>query len=165
MTEQQNFTRSVERVRLELVGRKFMVTVLALIGVWVGVAMILTGAPNFIEDWFSPWSRYFVGGAAFLAGLLTSVGGAFRDDRRAPWWCQVIGLALLVLWYGALGAAYVGLTAQQGLAFVGPGEPLPEGITGRGYVPLVYLGLMVMTATPLATMLKLRRPDVLGPGD
>lgn len=158
MTEEE-LDHSIERVRLELVTRKFMVTVLAMIAVWVGIAIMLTGAPNFIEDWFSPWSRYCVGGVAFFSGIVTSIGGLEGDETKAGWRIQVIGLTTLTLWYLCMSAAYVGLVTMQGLPIVAPGEPLPDGVTGRGYVPIVYAGLMVMTATPLATLFRLGSPD------
>lgn len=166
MTQTQQRDQAIERVRLELVTRKFMIMVLAMVGVWVGLAMMLTGAPSFIEDWFSPWSRYFIGGIAFGAGLTTTLGGLLGDGGRCGWWTQVAGLGLLGAWYASIGAAYVGLLYEQGgVPIVGPGEPLGAGITGRGYVPIVYAGLTIMTLTPLVTMFRLQRPDVMGPQD
>lgn len=158
-------TRSVERVRLELVSRKLMIMIMALTAVLTGITIILTGAPNFIEEWFSPWSRYFVGGAAFLAGLVTSIGGMVGDRTRPGWWTQVFGLALMSLWNLGMCAAYLGIVVVQGTTIVGPGEPLAAGVTGRGYVPVLYLGLAAVVLMPLVTMLRLRRPGVLGPLD
>lgn len=151
-------TNAVERVRLEVMARRFMVTMLALIAVWAGIAMILTGAPDFIEDWFSPWSRYFVGGIAFSAGLATSLGVAQTSHHLGGWWAQVVGLAVLTAWFAAMGMAYVGLVVMQGIEIVGPGEPLDASVTGRGYVPFVYLGLVVLSGTPLVTLLRTSRP-------
>lgn len=149
---------AIERVRLELATRKLMVMSLASIGVWVGITVILYGAPNFIETWFSPWSRYAVGGAAFGFGLTTSLAGLGSDRTRVGWWFQVIGLSGLTLWYVAMAASYVILATHQGLDLLGPGEPLHEGVTGRAYVPMVYGGLATMTAIPLLTMFSLGRP-------
>lgn len=162
MTDQQP-DQSIERVRLELVTRRFMVQMLALTCVWTGIAIIATGAPSFIEGWLSPWSRYLIGGWAFTFGLIASVGGMVGDQRWRGWWTQVIGLVGLVLWYFGMGAAYVGLVLTETVQFVGPGEPLDPSVSGRGYVPLIYLGLMMMTATPLVTMLRLVRSGALGP--
>ena len=158
----QDTDPAVERVRLELIGRHFMVVVLALTGVWTGIAIILTGAPNFIEAWLSPWSRYGVGGVAFVAGLVTSYGTLATDHRLKGWWAQVLGLGALTLWYAGMGLAYVGLLISQGQQFVGPGEPLSASSTGRGYVPFVSLGLAIMTATPLSTTIRLRGRGVTG---
>lgn len=165
MDQDTQTRRAIERVRLELVTRKFMVMVLALIGVWVGITMCLTGAPAFIETWFSPWSRYVVGGGAFLAGLTVSIGGMMTDRRPPGWWTQVIGLAALTIWYFGMSVAYLGLFMLEGAPFAAPGEPLDPSNSGRGYVPLVYLGLMILTATPLVTMLRLARPGVMGRPD
>lgn len=151
-------TEAVERVRLELTTRKLMVMMLAVTAVWVGIAIILTGAPRFIEEWFSPWSRYTIGSAAFLAGLTASVGGLMTDKTRRGWWVQLTGLALLVAWYASMGVAYCFLVKDQGLELVGPGEPLDPMSTGRGYVPFIYLGLSLLVLIPLGTMLRLGRP-------
>lgn len=157
--------RAIERVRLELVTRKLMVMVLALIGVWVGIGMCLTGAPDFMETWFSPWSRYAIGGGAFLTGLVTSIGGFVGDRTRKGWWTQVVGLWGLVLWYWGMGAAYLALFMIEGADFVAPGDPLPVESTGRGYVIIVYWGMAVLAAIPLVTMLRLNRPGAYGPLD
>lgn len=164
MVDENEVARAVERVRLELLTRHFMVMVLALIGVWTGIAMILTGAPAFIETWFSPWSRYLIGGSALVAGMLTVGGGFVGEERRCGWWAQAIGLSGMTLWYAGMSVAYVGLTIHEGWEIVGPGQALSPGDTGRGYVPFIYLGLMLMTATPLVTMVRLRRPGRI-PGE
>lgn len=165
MDAQQEVERSVERVRLELVSRKLMIMMLAVTAVLTGAAIVLTGAPNFIEGWFSPWSRYFLGGISFVAGLVTAIGGLVGDDTRKGWWTQVLGLAAMALWHAGMAVAYTGIVIVQGAGFVGPGEPLPLGVTGRGYVPFLYVGLTIVVVVPLVTMLRLRRPDVLGPLD
>lgn len=151
---------AVEQVRLELATRKLMVMLVGLIGVWVGIMIALTGAPNFVEDWFSPWSRYFLASPAFLAGALTVAGGARSDLTRCGWWSQVAGLTGMSLWYLAMAGVYLVLVVQQGIDIVGPGEPLAANVTGRGYVPLLYLGLTAMAAVPLVTLIRLR--GVLG---
>lgn len=151
-------SQAIERVRLELVARKFMVMILALVAVWVGIAMMLTGAPSFLEGWFSPWSRYAVGSIAFMTGLLTSIGGSMTDQKPGGWWTQVVGLTGLCAWYAGMGIAYIGLVISEGFTWAGLGEALDPSSSGRAYVPIVYLGLMIMTATPLVTMLRLGRP-------
>lgn len=151
---------AVEQVRLELATRKLMVMLVGLIGVWVGIVIALTGAPNFIEDWFSPWSRYFLASPAFFAGLLTVAGGARSDLTRCGWVSQVAGLTGMALWYFAMAVVYFVLVLEQGFHVVGPGEPLADSVTGRGYVPLLYLGLTAMAVVPLATLVRLR--GVLG---
>src|ERR1044072_7181657 len=101
-----NEPRAVERVRLELVTRKFMVMMLALLATWVGIAMCFTGAPSFMETWFSPWSRYAIGAIAFAGGLTVSIGGVLTDLTRKGWWTQMIGLGILVLWYFGMAVSY-----------------------------------------------------------
>ena len=165
MDAQQEVDRAVERVRLELASRKLMIMTLGLTAVLAGIAVMLTGAPNFIEEWFSPWSRYFLGGFSFVAGMVTVLGGAVGDRTRPGWWTQVVGLALMAVWYAGMALAYGNIVVDQGTTIVGPGVPLSEGVTGRGYVPILYLGLTLVVLIPLATMVRLRRPGVLGPLD
>lgn len=165
MDSQREVDRAVERVRLELVSRKLMIMVLAVTAVLAGAVVMLTGAPNFLEDWFSPWSRYAIGGLSFFAGLVTCVGGLATDRTRPGWWTQVVGLTLMAAWYAAMCAAYTGVVIHQGAGFVGPGEPLSPGVTGRGYVPILYFGLTGVVLIPLVTMIRLQRPTVLGPLD
>lgn len=165
MDAQQEVDRAVERVRLELASRKLMIMALGLTAVLAGIAIMLTGAPNFIEEWFSPWSRYLLGGTSFLAGLIAVMGGALGDRAALGWWIQVVGLTGMALWYAGMALAYGAIVVQQGTTVVGPGEPLSEGVTGRGYVPLLYVGLTAVVMIPLVTMIRLRRPSVLGPLD
>lgn len=150
--------QAIERVRLELVTRKFMVMALALIAVWVGLTMCLTGAPSFMENWFSPWSRYLIGAGAFLSGLIVSLGGVMTDLRRVGWWTQVVGLTMLTAWYLGMAGGYVGLVVSEGVFWAAPGRALDPASTGRAYVVVVYLGLALMAAIPLITMLRLGRP-------
>lgn len=151
--------RTIERVRLELVTRRLMIMVLAVTAVWVGIAIMVMGAPDFLETWFSPWSRYAIGGCIFLSGLTTSIGGVVGEDHLRGWWIQVIGLGGVASWFALMGLVYAILTIKQGGTVVGPGEYLSLGVTGRGYVPVLYLGLTVLTAIPLVTMLRLGRPS------
>lgn len=155
----------IERIRLELIARKLMIMAMAVAAVFAGAAVMLTGAPNFLEDWFSPWSRYFIGGVPFVFGSLASLGGLMTDRTSCGWWAQFSGLLGLALWYASMAVVYIGLVVVQGVSFVGPGETLPEGVTGRGYVPMIYLGLLAATCIPLVTLVRLRRPGVYGPLD
>jgi MFS family permease len=158
MSIEQFDPETFERVRLELVKRRMTVLILALTCVWAGAFIILTGAPNFIETWFSPWSRYGVGGVAFVVGIITSVGGFIGDRSRTGWALQAIGLFGMMSWFVGMGAAYWGLiVAQGGLKLVGPGEELAGIWTGRGYVPIIYLGLALLALNPLVAMIKQRR--------
>jgi hypothetical protein len=164
MTETQA-DRAVQRIRLEMMALRFSITMLAVTTVWIGIAMILGGAPSFIEGWFSPWSRYLVGGWAFVSGLLTSAGALIGDDRRRGWWAQVVGLAGMTSWYIGMSVAYVCLAFTEGVHILGWGEPLMAGQSGRGYVGLVYLGLAFVTGGPLVTLLRIARPGAMGPDE
>lgn len=147
-----------EQVQVNLQSRRLSIMLLAVTAVWIGAVMIMTGAPNFIEDWFSPWSRVVLGTLIFTAGCLTCIGCVLTDERTDGWWIQVFGLSLLTLWYGGMGAAYIGLIITQGAQWADIGQPLPPNSTGRAYVPLIYLGLLATTAVPLLTLVRLGRP-------
>jgi hypothetical protein len=97
---------AIERIRLELIGRKLMIMALAVAAVFAGAAVMLTGAPNFLEDWFSPWSRYIIGGAPFLFGIIACIGGLATDRTSPGWWAQFTGLLGLTLWYAAMAGCY-----------------------------------------------------------
>lgn len=148
----------MDRVRHELEARKRMVMAMGLTAVWVGIAIMVMGAPNFLEEWFSPWSRYVLGGTTFTAGLFTCIGGAYGDDTRCGWWSQVLGLSGMIAWQVFMAAAYTGRVLDQGVFLAVPGEPLNAATTGRGYVPFLYVGLALGTLIPLLTMLRNGRP-------
>jgi hypothetical protein len=154
----------VERVRHELEARKRMVMAMGVTAVWVGIAIIVMGAPDFIEDFFSPWSRYALGGAAFLGGLSIALGGAWGDLSRCGWWAQVAGLSVLIGWQVFMAACYTARVLDQGVFLALPGEPLRHEVTGRGYVPFLYVGLALGTAIPLITMLRNGCPSQSGEG-
>jgi hypothetical protein len=151
--------RAVEQVRLELVTRRLSIMVLGFMGVWVGIAMILTGAPSFIEVWFSPWSRIGLGALAFAPGLLVVIGGLAGDNTVCGWWTQILGLWGCAAWYATMTAAYVGLLVHEGAQWATLGQPLSPEISGRGYVPLIYLALFVLAVIPLVTMIRIGRPQ------
>lgn len=150
--------RAIEQVRLELVTRRLSIMVLAFFAVWIGIAMILMGAPDFIEHWFSPWSRVAFGIVSFIGGLIT-MSGLLVGGPLLGWWLQVSGLATLGLWYAAMGTSYAALIIFQGSQFVRPGQELPDASTGRAYVPLIYLTLFLLAVIPLVTLLRLGRPS------
>jgi len=134
-----------------------MIMLIGVTAVWVGIAIMLMGAPDFLEDWLSPWSRYLIGGVAFLAGLSTVGGCLWGDQTRCGWWAQAVGLSGLVLWQVFMAACYTARVLDQGVFMARPGEPLNPATTGRGYVPFLYIGLALGTAIPLAALFRLRR--------
>ena len=145
-------------VRLGLVAHRLMVMWLAVTSMWVGVTMIVTGAPAFLEDWFSPWSRVVLGALAFAPGLCTVLGAIIGPRRLRGWTLQVAGLLGQGLWYAAMGLAYLGLLFWEGPQWAALGEPLADGVSGRGYVPLIYLGLLGLAVIPMVTLILLGRP-------
>jgi len=149
---------SAERVRHELEMRQRMVMVMGVTAVWVGIAIMTMGAPDFLEEWLSPWSRYFIGGTAFISGLMACAGLLAGACSRWGWWSQVIALGMMVAFQLFMAVAYTGRVIDLGIFFAHPGEPLNEGVTGRGYVPLLYVGLVLGTLVPMLAMIKNGRP-------
>lgn len=148
----------VERVRLELVTRRLSIMMLGVLTVLVGGVMMMTGAPAFIEDWFSPWSRMVLGILAFLPGLMVAIGGIFDDRHPCAWWLHMLGLGGIAAWFAFMCGAYTVLVFQQGIAFAQVGQSLTSEQAGRAYVPLVYLVLFFLALIPLVTMIRVGRP-------
>lgn len=150
----------VERVRLELVTRRMSIQLLGVMTTLVGAVTMMTGAPSFIEDAFSPWSRVLLGALAFLPGLLVAIGGSFDDRRWCVWWLQVFGLLGVAAWFALMCGTYVWYTFDVvGIDFLKIGQPLASHDQGRAYVPLIYLVLFTMTLVPLITMLRIGQPE------
>lgn len=150
--------RQIERVRLELLTRRFMIALVGFIGAWVGIAIVLTGAPSFVEAVLGPWSRYAIGSVPLISGLAISGGYLWGEETRCGWWSQVLGLSGMTLWYSTVALIYASFAINAGITLLGFGEPLPDQMTrGFTYVPFTYLGLALMAATPLVALIKIGR--------
>jgi hypothetical protein len=147
-----------ERVRIELATRKLIVMMLGVMTVLVGAVTIMTGAPAFIEDVFSPWSRVVLGALAFIPGLIVAITNTFNDRTRCIWWLQLFGLSGIAAWFAFMCGSYTWYTLAQGITFVRIGQPLDSEQAGRAYVPLIYLVLLIMSLIPLITMIRVGRP-------
>ena len=154
---QDKTQEAVARIEVELAARRLIVLVLGLLAIAVGTVMIVTGAPSFIENWFSPWSRVLLGGTSALFGFM-AVFGLLLDHRLSGWVAHLLGLLGLALWYTAIGGAYLGLLVHEGPQWADLGEPLAADVSGRAYVPLIYLGLFLLNLIPLVAALKAGRP-------
>lgn len=153
--DEERARRSIE---LGLIAHRMMIMWLAIVSIITGITMILTGAPTFLEDWFSPWSRVVLGLLAFAPAVCTVVGAAIGTRTRPGWWAQMLGLLGQTAWYITMMVAYIGLLFHEGPQFARLGQPLAENVSGRGYVPFIYLGLLGLAIIPLVTMLLLGRP-------
>lgn len=159
MTQQElDADRARRSIELGLIAHRMMIMWLAITSMIIGPVIVVTGAPAFFEDWFSPWSRVMLGLLAFAPAVCTVIGAAMGTRTTGGWWTQLLGLLGQAVWYVAMLCAHVGLLIQEGPQWVRLGEPLAPGISGRGYVPLVYLGLLGLAIIPLVTMLLLGRP-------
>lgn len=135
-----------------------MVAMLGMMATLIGVGIMLTGAPAFLEEWFSPWSRYLIGGFIFVAGLGISLGG-LAEETRCGWFAQITGLTMMSFWSLVLGILHAALYVLAGAQWVGPGEPLSDPtIAGRAYIPLFYLSFFAISAVVLVTSAKVGRP-------
>lgn len=158
MTHDLTPDRARQTVELGLAAHRASLLWLAVASLLVGMVMIVTGAPAFLEDWFSPWSRVVLGLAAFLPALCTVIGMVIGPARRCGWTLQVIGLSGQALWYALMMATYSALLIKEGPQFVGLGEPLSSTVSGRAYVPLIYVGLLGQALVPLWTVVRLGPP-------
>lgn len=157
MADRDLLDQATSRIQVELATRRLIVLVLGLLAIAIGTVMIVTGAPAFIENWFSPWSRVLLGGTSALFGFM-AVFGLLYDHRLLGWLAHIGGLIGLCLWYTAIGSAYTGLLVVEGPQWANLGEPLASNVSGRGYVPLIYLGLFMINLIPLVAALKAGRP-------
>lgn len=157
-TEQRAAERAHKRIVLELQNRAAMLAIHGGILVGIGLMMMLTGGPAPSEAWFGPWSRLLLGGAAVFGGGVLLVGVARGDDDRPGWYAMVVGVILACLWHLGLAGTYVYAVATEHLVLLSPGEALDPWITSRGYIPLVYLGYVLLTIVHATTLLRLGPP-------
>lgn len=150
--------RAKRRIVLELENRTLMLCVHGGVLLILGMMMALTGAPAPTEAWYGPWSRTFVGGAGMLIGAVSLVGVALTDDSRRGYAALVVGTIAAGFWHLGLSATYAYAAATQRMELLGPGEPLSEAITNRGYIPFVYLGLTLLVSIHAVTLARLGPP-------
>ena len=150
--------RAQHRIVLELQNRIGMLCVHGGILLMIGMMMILTGAPAPAEDWWGPFARLVLGGMAMLGGAVLLVGTARGDDSRWGWSMMTIGTALAAAWHVGLTLTYTYAAATERMVILAPGEPLSEAVTSRGYIPLVYLGYVLLVLIHCATLVRLGPP-------
>lgn len=150
--------RAQHRIVLELQNRIGMLCVHGGILLMIGMMMILTGAPAPTEGWWGPWSRLVLGGAAMAGGMTLLVGTARSDDSWGGWMMMTVGSALGALWHVGLTATYSYAATTEKMQILSPGEPLSEAVTSRGYIPLVYLGYVLLVLIHFVTLVRLGPP-------
>lgn len=150
--------RATRRVTLELENRAGMLCVHGGILLMIGLMMALTGAPAPTEDWFGPWSRLAMGGFAMASGAVLLWGVAAGDERKGGWLAMTLGTGGACWWHVGLTATYAYAAIVGRMEILAPGEPLSEAITSRGYIPLVYLGYVLLLMIHNVTLLRLGPP-------
>ena len=150
--------RAYERIVLELTARTWMMVVHGVILILVGLTMSVTGSPAPIEAAWGPWSRTLIGGAAMVIGSIILVGAARTDNDGAGWKALLAGFGAGMLWHLGLSAAYAVAAIRAEMAILMPGEILDASVTNRGYIPLIYLGYVLLTGIHLRTVWKLGPP-------
>lgn len=150
--------RAQHRIVLELQNRIGMLCVHGGILLMIGLMMILTGAPAPAEDWWGPWARLLLGGLALAAGGTLLVGVAVSDETRGGWLAMVFGTLTACLWHVGLTLTYTYAAATEKMQILAPGEPLSEAVTSRGYIPLVYLGYVLLVLIHHVTLVRLGPP-------
>lgn len=150
--------RAYERIMLELTNRTAMMVVHGTLLLLVGLTMSITGAPAPLEGAFGPWARILLGGSAMLIGWVILFGAAETDNDMAGWRALVVGFVGALMWHVALAVTYAVAAWQAPMALLLPGETLGAAITNRGYIPLIYVGYVMLTGIHLRTVWKLGPP-------
>lgn len=150
--------RAAHRIVLELQNRAAMLATHGGILASVGLMMVLTGGPAPAEAWFGPWARLVYGGGALVGGIVLLVGVARGDDDRRGWAASLLGAAAACIWHLGLTATYVYAVLQEHHQLLAPGEPLGADVISRGYIPLVYLGYVMLTLIHAVTLARLGPP-------
>lgn len=150
--------RAYERIMLELTARTAMMFVHGAMLAMIGLTMVVTGAPSPIEAAWGPWSRIALGGAALVIGAVILFGAAETDNDPAGWRALMLGFGGGMLWHAVLAGSYAVAAYQTQMAFLLPGETLSASVTSRGYIPLIYLGYVLLTALHFRTVWKLGPP-------
>lgn len=150
--------RAQHRIVLELQNRIGMMCVHGGILLMIGMMMILTGAPAPAEGWWGPYARLVLGGAAMIGGSVLLIGTARGDDSWWGWAMMTIGSALAAAWHVGLTATYTYAAATERMVILAVGETLGETVTSRGYIPLVYLGYVLLVLIHCVTLVRLGPP-------
>lgn len=157
-TQKLDAERAHQRIVVELENRTLMLCTHGGVLLVLGLMMALTGAPAPTEAWYGPWSRLVVGGAGLIIGALMLVGVARTDDTHLGYRALLTSTLLATIWHAGLALTYAYAAATQKMALLAPGEPLSTSITNRGYIPFIYLGLMLLVSVHLRTLLRLGPP-------
>lgn len=150
--------RAYERIMLELTARTQMMLVHGVMLTLIGLTMVATGAPAPIEAAWGPWSRMILGGAAVAIGLLVLFGSARTDNDHTGWRALTVGFTLGMIWHAGLALSYAVAAIGAPMSILIPGEILSSTVTNRGYIPLVYVGYVTLTAIHSRTVWKLGPP-------
>jgi hypothetical protein len=148
---------ALRRIRLELANRHLLILIHGLLLFEIGIAMLLTGAPDFASEWFGPHARLWLGGGAIIPGAVVIVGAWLTDERRSGYWLQCVGLAGVGIWHSVMVALYGFYAFKSGVPILSFGEVNVPG-SARLYIPLVYLNIMLLATVHLVTLLRLGRP-------
>lgn len=150
--------RARDRIYLELANRSTLLALHAWVAITVGLAMALTGAPMPIEHDFGPWARMVVGGWAFVFGVIMFIGTVMSYHSLRGWVALVSGTVGLSFWHSLVMFAYIDAAFDAKIVILKPGQHLDPDIVNRGYIPLVYLGYVMLVLTHAVTLILLDRP-------
>ena len=147
-----------ERTLTELVSRHLTLAVHGVLGVEVGVAMILTGSPPQIEEWFGPWARVALGSSSLLAGALIILGIILTEVRMRGWLAMLAGCIGLAIWHFTMAASYIVIAATAKIDVAPLGQPVASDALGRPYIPFIYLTLLILISVQVHTLARVGRP-------
>jgi len=142
----------------EIAVRRAFIVIHGIFGVWVGIAMILTGAPPPAEAWFGPEVRYVLGFSGLAFGALAIYGTYIGDDREPGWSATAVAMVGLTFWHAAMMAIYTAHAAsgRGRIEILGPDEIAMTD--QRPYIPFVYMTLMMLTAAHALALKRFGRP-------
>lgn len=150
--------RAFDRIMLELTNRTFIMAIHGTLLFAVGLMMAITGAPSPIEESFGPWSRIVLGLSAMASGSLILFGAAETDNTAPGWAALLAGFGSGMLWHLGLATAYATAALSSDMMILEPGAPFDPSVTSRGYIPLIYVGYVLLTSVHLRTVWKLGPP-------
>lgn len=144
--------RAEHTARVRLVARCGVLTWLA------GALMFVTGTMPVFEVEYGLWTRPVISIMGISAGLLILSGLTFPDMSTIRHALMGAGLVLAVVFDSVILIGYSAILFDhaQGLNFVGPLEPLPDG-TPRPYVAVIYAYLAEVARVHLGVVIDFMR--------
>lgn len=141
----------------EITTRRVLLSIHATLGLFVGLTMMVFGAPPPLEALAGPDSRYALGALAATAGALILTGVFVSPEHRRGWRLTTIGMLAHAAWQLVMMSLYFSVATREGFEPLAPGE-VAATTMGRPYVTFVYFSLSLLSAAHLLMLWKARPP-------